>query len=69
MTYTVRRYLIPAVGHYRLDKLRPEHVEAWLGAEAKSGKAKRTLEGYRLVLAEMLTCVARQLDGTTCAPV
>jgi integrase len=46
--------VIPAVGRYRLDKLRPEHVEAWLESEAAAGKAKRTLELYRLTLGEIL---------------
>lgn len=54
-TYTIRHYVIPAVGHHRLDSLRPEHVEAWLAAEVKAGRAKRTVEGYRLTLAEVLT--------------
>jgi integrase len=54
-TYTIHHNVIPAVGQHRLDKLRPEHVEAWLDAEARAGKAKRTLEGYRLLLAEVLS--------------
>jgi integrase len=50
----VRRDIIPTLGHHRVDKLRPEQVEDWLAAEAAKGKAKRTLEGYRLTLAEII---------------
>jgi integrase len=50
----VQREVIPAIGSHPIDKLRPEDVEAWLTREAVSGKAKRTLEGYRLTLGEIL---------------
>ena len=59
---TTQRHIIRGLGHHRVDTLRPEHVEAWLQAEADQGAARRTLDGYRGTLREILNwCLRRRL--------
>jgi integrase len=53
-------HLMPGIGHHRVDQLRPEHVEAWLAAEAETGKAESTLKKYRQDARQILTWAMRR---------
>lgn len=47
---TVRLHLRPALGHYRLDRLQPEHLEAcYLAMEHKGLSAASALRAHRIV--------------------
>jgi integrase len=58
----VERHIIPALGTILVTKLTPDDVEAWLEAESRAGKgrARRTLAGYRLILAAILDRALRR---------
>jgi integrase len=47
-------HLAPALGHLRLDELRPGHVQAYLNAAAASGLAPRTVAYHRNILRQAL---------------
>jgi integrase len=47
-------HLAPALGHIRLDELRPGHVQAYLNAAAGSGLAPRTVAYHRNILRQAL---------------
>lgn len=53
-------HLLPGVGSYRVDVLRPEHVEAWLATEAAKGHARSTLLDYRGDLRQILNFAKRR---------
>jgi integrase len=50
----VRIHLIPALGHIRIDELRPLDVQAYLNAKAASGLAPRTVAYHRNILRQAL---------------
>ena len=51
---TVRLYLVPGVGHHRLDRLQPEHLESLYGALAAKGLAPATVLRTHRVLSRAL---------------
>jgi integrase len=55
----VTRHLIPALGHYRLDQLTPQHVQSFLHAEAQSGRAPATVQQLRAILRRALSYAER----------
>jgi integrase len=57
-TDTVRRHIVPAIGRHRLDKLRPEHVQAMIGAIQASGH-DRTAQYARAILVRALNQAVR----------
>ena len=42
-TTMVDLHIVPALGHFRLDQLRAEHIDRLLRTMAKEGKAKSTI--------------------------
>lgn len=56
----LRQHLVPHLGHHRVDRLRPEDVEAWLAAEAASGQARRNIQDYRGDLRQVLAWAERR---------
>lgn len=55
---TVRRHIIPAIGRHRLDKLRPEHVQAMV-ASIQAGGHDRTAQYARAILVRALNQAVR----------
>jgi integrase len=51
---TARLHIIPHVGHHRLTKLLPEHVQSMMNALTASGLSPRTVEYACLVLSRAL---------------
>lgn len=51
----VTRWIVPAVGHLRLDTLTPAHVRKVTTAQEAAGKALTSLQRTHAVLAKMLT--------------
>jgi integrase len=51
----VKTWLIPYLGHYRLDKLRPEHVRNLYAAMEEQGKADATRRQAHAILRSALT--------------
>jgi len=51
----VRLHLKPGLGHIRLTKLRPEHVEQFLSATSAAGLSPRTCQYLRAVLRRALS--------------
>jgi integrase len=59
--YVVEDYVIPALGHIRLDRLTPRHVQEWIDADTGS---TRSVHHHRAVLRRALNVAkARQLIG------
>jgi integrase len=50
---TVRLHIVPALGHHRLDKLRPEHVQGMINALQAKG-LHRTAQYARVILVRAL---------------
>jgi integrase len=46
----VRLHLAPALGHYRMDQLRPEHVQDMFAAKLKAGLSPQSVGHLRAVL-------------------
>jgi integrase len=46
----VRVHLVPGLGHLRLGRLQPEHVEAFLDRKRAAGLSPRTCQYLRAVL-------------------
>ena len=49
-TQIVRQHLIPHLGRYQLDQLRPEHVQTMLNTLAAEGRKHNTVRNIRAVL-------------------
>lgn len=56
----VDRYLIPHLGHLRLDKLQPEHIRAMYVAMRKEGLAESTLSQTHAILSRALKVAVRE---------
>lgn len=50
----VRRHLKPAIGHLALDKLTPQHVQALMNAQTKTGLSPRSVQLTRATLRRAL---------------
>ncbi|HEV2123235.1 MAG TPA: tyrosine-type recombinase/integrase [Chloroflexota bacterium] len=50
----VRLHIIPAIGHHRLDRLTPQHVQAMLHTMTRKGLAPRTVQYARAILRRAL---------------
>ncbi len=50
----VRLHIIPAIGHHRLDKLTPQHVQAMLRTMTAKGLAPRSVQYARAILRRAL---------------
>ncbi len=55
----VRLHLIPALGHIRLSRLTPAHVDAMMNAALKRGAAPRSIAQHRAVLRRALNVGTR----------
>ncbi len=55
----VRLHLIPALGHIRLNKLTPAHVDAMMNRALKSGGSARSVAQHRAVLRRALNVAMR----------
>src|SRR3712207_2796632 len=55
----VRCHLVPALGHYQLSKLTPQHVQALLRMKAETGLAPATVQRIRDVLRHALNQAVR----------
>jgi len=51
---TVRLHLVPGLGHHRLDRLQPEHLEAWYTELADEGLASSTILQLHRILSRAL---------------
>lgn len=59
--YVLESFVIPALGHVRLDRLTPRHVQAWIDTDRGSA---RSVHHHRAVLRRALNAAkARQLIG------
>ena len=58
-TQIVRQHLIPHLGRYQLDQLRPEHVQAMLNTLAAEGRKYNTVRNIRAVLRRALNQALR----------
>ena len=56
----VDRYLIPHLGHLRLDKLQPEHIRAMYVAMRKAGLSESTLSQTHAILSRALKVAVRE---------
>jgi len=56
----VRVHLKPGLGKHRINKLRPEHVEAFLDAKSAAGLSPRTCQYLRAVLRRALSRAVKQ---------
>jgi integrase len=50
----VRGQIIPALGRHQLDKLTPQHIQAFLNERSKTGLAPRTVQYFRAILRSAL---------------
>ena len=50
----VKQRMIPAIGHHRLDRLQPEHLEAWYLELAEEGLAPATILQLHRILSRAL---------------
>lgn len=55
----VRAHLRPSLGHIKLDKLSPAHVQSLLDAKVTSGLAPRSVQSIRIVLGAALKQAVR----------
>jgi len=55
----VRVHLVPGLGRYRLDRLSPEHVSAFLNSKLRQGLSPQTVAHLRSVLRTALNRAAR----------
>ncbi len=55
----VRVHIVPALGHHRLGKLSPQHVQAWINELRDSGASPRTVEYARATLRRALNQALR----------
>lgn len=55
--YVVEGFVIPALGHHRLDRLTPRHVQEWIDADAGS---PRSVHHHRAVLRKALNVAIRR---------
>jgi integrase len=55
----VRKHLIPALGHIKLGKLTPQHVQEFQSAKLKAGLHPRTAGALRTVLVQALNQAVR----------
>jgi len=55
----VRLHIAPAIGHVRLDKLQPEHVQQMLTALSAQGLSARTVQYARAILRRALNQAIR----------
>ncbi len=55
-------HVLPALGHYFCDALRPHDVQRWINAELKRGFRVRTVHGWYRVLRTMMRDAVHQLD-------
>ena len=63
-TGLAQRHIVPALGHVKLKKLTPLHVQHFYGAKLESGLSKRTVEYLHAVLHSALKQAVR--GGTSC---
>lgn len=56
----VDRYIIPHLGHYRLDRLEPEHVRTMYAAMRKAGLSEATLRQTHAILHRALAVAVRE---------
>jgi len=56
----VETWLIPHLGHHRLDKLQPEHVRSLYATMRREGKAEATLRQTHAVLRRALAVAVRE---------
>ncbi len=57
---TVRLHLVPGLGHHRLDRLQPEHLESLYGRLLESGLAPATVLRAHRVLSRALKVAAQR---------
>lgn len=55
----VNNHLIPALGHIKLGKLTPQHVQGFLNAKIKAGLHPRTVASLRTILVQALNQAVR----------
>ena len=58
--WAVEGHLVPGLGHVRLRRLTPEHVESFLRAKAKAGLSRSTCVRLRSVLGQALLRAERR---------
>ncbi len=65
----VRRRMVPALGHHRLDRLQPEHVEAFYGELLDEGLSTSTvLQVHRVLSRALKVAMQRGRVAPTSAP-
>jgi integrase len=58
--WAIENHLVPGLGHVRVRKLTPEHVESFLGAKAAAGLSRSTCVRLRSVLGQALRWAERR---------